>query len=163
MTVVGPLCPVQILRTGKTGDFSLLLFSSAVLPGLIPIRQDVLDQKEQSRTSHIGCKVTINIENNSVSAWFLKQGFYPDVVGNGELEICFEEIHFFLLIVETNTLFAGLVLRKSRLNPREMERVGFCCGNAGLYSQGDDARYDDVFEDLLEFLRGMSKSTITVL
>src|SRR5205085_9904540 len=91
------------------GDFSLLLFSGAVLSGLNLIRQDVLDQKEQNRTSPIGCNVTINIENNSVSAWFLKQGFYPDVVGNSELiEICFEEIHFFLLIVETNTLFAGL-------------------------------------------------------
>jgi hypothetical protein len=44
-----------------------------------------------------------------------------------KFEISSKEVHHFLLILETNILFAGLILRKSRLDLDEVaiERVGF--------------------------------------
>jgi hypothetical protein len=39
------------------------------------------------------------------------------------------EAYYFIIIVLTDTLYAGLVLKETQTAPETMERVGFCCGN----------------------------------
>jgi hypothetical protein len=58
------------------------------------------------------------LKDRKIRAWDLKLEFNPNVMGV-EPEISLKEQHHLLLILKTDILFGGLILRKSRLNPDE--------------------------------------------
>jgi len=68
----------------------------------------------------MGWSTLINLKDRKIRAWDLKPEFNPSVMGV-EPEISLKELHHFLLILKTDILFGGLILRKSRLNPDEVE------------------------------------------
>jgi hypothetical protein len=76
--------------------------------------------------------------------------------------------YYFLIIVLTNTLYAGLVLEETQTTPKTMERIGFCCGNT-VYEDLDDGVPNYLGDDervgwISSYLRRNSEvQTITVI
>ncbi|KAF8854533.1 hypothetical protein BDZ45DRAFT_805757 [Acephala macrosclerotiorum] len=140
---------LEITKSAEREDFSLLLCANEKRAKLIPFPEDLLGYMTGYK-SNVGWEVKV-IHKGKVAK------LYPDVAGRGT-EIDIEETHYFLLILKTTTLFAALILRKSRFNkasssdPMHLERVGFCCDNAqGLGLREDySASKETQFEKLLK-------------
>lgn len=163
LKVSGCLCPVQIGTSSSGDDFSLLFLPDLDSAKLVPIRQDLFDQDCKDLDSNVGWEITVNVAGKPRRAWFIPgRGFLPDVVGKG-LEIFFQDLHFFLMILKTDREFAGLILRKS--GTQAMGRVGFCSisalGMADLdgYSQGKIKSFDK----LLALFESLPKSEVIVI